>query len=221
MARIVGGYDPDVAPAAPVDLPADARRVIVRGTSGSGKTTLARKIAAARGIPHVELDGIYHQAGWTPLDDERFRAAVADFMDNDRWVVCGNYRQIAPLLLERADTIVLLDLPRRNMMARVLRRSIRRAILREELWNGNRERVANLFRTDPEVSIVAWAWTTHAARHVEIGGFVAAPPRAGLRLVHVTTSAELRRLTAGLAAARAGTPATAAHPREGNKHNGP
>src|SRR5580693_7212946 len=97
MARIVEGYDPDVAPSASVQLPTDSRRIVVRGTSGSGKTTLARTVAAARGIPHVELDGIFHQAGWTPLDDERFRAAVAAFMDDDRWVVCGGYSQVAPL----------------------------------------------------------------------------------------------------------------------------
>lgn len=205
-----------------MQLPHDARRIIIRGTSGSGKTTLARRIAAAREIPHVELDGIFHQAGWTQLDDEKFRAAVAAFMDDDRWVVCGNYRQIAPLLLERADTIVLLDLPRRNVMARVLRRSIRRAILREELWNGNKERFGNLFRTDPEVSIVAWAWTTHARRHVETGRFLADPPRAGLRLVHVTTAGQLRRLSADLAGEGNGTSRTVTRSlaRDGDQRHG-
>jgi adenylate kinase family enzyme len=221
MARIVGRYDRHVAPGAVVQLPHDARRIIIRGTSGSGKTTLARRIATTRAIPHVELDGIFHQAGWTPLDDERFRAAVASFMDAERWVVCGNYRQVAPLLLDRADTVVLLDLPRRTVMARVLRRSIRRAVLREELWNGNKERVSNLFRTDPEVSIIAWAWTTHAQRHVEMGRFLACPPRAELRLVHVTTAAQLRSLSASLAAMPGVAPPGTTLAREGGHRDGP
>jgi adenylate kinase family enzyme len=205
-----------------VELPVDARRIIIRGTSGAGKTTLARRIAAARAIPHVELDGIFHQAGWTPLADEHFRAAVADFMDDDRWVVCGNYRQVAPLLLARADTVVLLDLPRRTVMARVLRRSLRRVILREELWNGNKERLSNLLSTNPEISVVAWAWTTHAERHVEIGRFVAAPPRQGLRLVHVTSPAQLRWLTSSLAVADAGGPTAGARAlaRDGGDRDG-
>jgi hypothetical protein len=38
---------------------------------------------------------------------------------------------------------------------------VRRAALRKELWNGNRERFANLFTADPQESVVAWAWTRH------------------------------------------------------------
>jgi adenylate kinase family enzyme len=181
-----------------VQLPVDARRIVIRGVSGSGKTTLARRIAVARGIPHVELDGIFHQAGWTPLDDDAFRAAIAGFMDDDAWVVCGNYRTVASLLVERADTIVLLDLPRRTAMARVLRRSIRRALRREELWNGNKERFRNLLRADPEVSIIAWTWSMHAKYHDDIARFLADPPRDELRLVHVTSAAVLRELARSL-----------------------
>ena len=204
-----------------MQLPSDARRVIIRGTSGSGKTTLARRIAATRPIPHHELDGIFHQAGWTPLDDEAFRTAVAAFMDDERWVVCGNYRQVAPLLLERADTVVLLDLPRRTVMSRVLRRSLRRAVLSQELWNGNKERLRNLLRTDPEVSIIAWAWTTHAQRHVEMSEFLCNPPRPELRLVHVTTAAQLRRLRSGLARTDSGGATTEPLARDGSQRHGP
>jgi adenylate kinase family enzyme len=205
-----------------VQFPLDARRIIIRGTSGSGKTTLARRIAACRAIPHVELDGIYHLADWTPLDDEQFGAAVAAFMDDERWVVCGNYRQIAPLLLERADTVVLLDLPRRTVMSRVLQRSLRRAVLGEELWNGNKERFSDLFRSDPEVSIIAWAWTTHAQCHVEMGAFLANPPRDELGVVHVRSAAQLRRLSGALAARGSGpTSALTTLARDGSQPDGP
>ena len=42
-------------------------------------------------------------------------------------------------MLERADTVVWLDLPRRVWLPRLVRRTLRRVVRREELWNGNRE----------------------------------------------------------------------------------
>lgn len=182
-------------------LPSDARRIVVRGTSGSGKTTLARTIAAARDLAHIELDAVFHQAGWTPLDDARFRDRVGAVARSEAWVACGNYRTVADLLMDRCDTVVLYDLPRRLVMARIVRRTLRRIVRREELWNGNRERVRNLFTTDPESSVIAWAWTTHARRHEETTRFVDAPPRDGLRIVHIRSNEDERRVLASLAEA--------------------
>jgi energy-coupling factor transporter ATP-binding protein EcfA2 len=52
------------------------QRVSVIGTSGSGKSTLARSLAGILDASWLELDSVYHQAGWTPLDASEFRARV-------------------------------------------------------------------------------------------------------------------------------------------------
>ena len=62
-------------------------------------------------------------------------------------------------LWPRADTLVWLDLPKSVIMRRVVQRTIRRAITREVLWNGNREPWANLYSLDPEKNIIVWSWT--------------------------------------------------------------
>ena len=46
-------------------------------------------------------------------------------------------------------------------MVRVIRRTLRRGIRREELWHGNRERPSTWMRRDPHENIVLWAWTQH------------------------------------------------------------
>jgi adenylate kinase family enzyme len=84
-------------------------RISVIGTSGSGKTTLARHLAEQLDLPHLELDAVFHQPGWTGLPDEDFQATVRQFCAGDRWVVCGKYSQVRELVFEQADTIVCLD----------------------------------------------------------------------------------------------------------------
>lgn len=135
----------------------------MQGASGSGKTTLARELAHVLDVPYLELDSIYHQERWTPLDVDVFRERVASFVQQPRWVSDGNYRAVRHLLWSRADAIVFLDLPRRQVFTRVLRRTIRRGIGRKELWNGNRESLRHLFSLNPERNVVLWSWKTHAA----------------------------------------------------------
>ena len=140
------------------------RRISVIGSSGSGKTTLARELARRLGVPHIELDSIFHQPGWRTLDRETFQQRVREQIAGERWIVDGNYHNhgVAELVWQRADTIVWLDLTRAAVMAQLLPRTLRRVLTGEELWNGNRERFRNLFDRRPEENVLLWAWTRHA-----------------------------------------------------------
>jgi adenylate kinase family enzyme len=138
------------------------RRVSVVGNSSSGKSTFAAELARLIGGEHIELDSIFHQPGWTELPDDEFRAVIVERMAaSERWVADGNYSTVADLVKTEADTIIWLDLPKRYVRTRVVKRTLSRLVRRTELWNGNRERAQNLFKTDPQESIIVWAWTQH------------------------------------------------------------
>jgi adenylate kinase family enzyme len=139
------------------------QRVCVVGNSGSGKSTLAAALAAQLGAPYLELDSVFHQPGWQQLEREAFRERVGDFTRGPTWVVDGNYGAVRDIVWSRADTVVWLDPPRRRVMRQLLRRTLRRMATGAELWNGNRERWQNLFRFNPDESILVWAWTKHAS----------------------------------------------------------
>ena len=139
------------------------RRVAVVGNSGVGKSTLARELAGRLGVPWVELDAINHLPGWTERPAAEMIAIVDERCPPDgAWVADGNYSAKGGALARaRADTVVWLDLTRATVMGRLGRRTLRRGLLREELWAGNRERLWRALSADPEVSILRWAWTRH------------------------------------------------------------
>jgi len=169
------------------------RRVSVVGTSGAGKSTFAGALAGVLGISWVELDSVYHQAGWTPLPVEEFRRRVAALASGPCWVIDGNYSAVRDIVWARADTVVWLDLPKRTVMRRVIWRTLRRVAGRAELWNGNRERWRNFFTLDVQESVIAWAWQTHGSRRERYAAALADPSASHLRVVRLRSPRAARR----------------------------
>jgi adenylate kinase family enzyme len=134
------------------------RRVLIAGTSGSGKTTLAALVAQVLGIPHIEIDALFHGPDWSPR--QSFEADVRQFSNSPGWVTEWQYSVVRAVLAERADLLVWLDLSRSTVMYQVIRRTLRRRLHREVLWNGNVEAPLKSIFTDRQ-HIVRWAWTTH------------------------------------------------------------
>jgi adenylate kinase family enzyme len=159
------------------------------GGSCVGKTTVSRRLAALLGVPHVELDALHHDPGWqeAPADVLRARVLAAFAAAPDGWVVDGDYRsKLGSLVLERADTVVLLEVPFYLAFGRALRRTIGRTVTREELWNGNREQIRFLFS---RYWIPWWVLQTHRQKPREIALRAAEHPH--LALVRLGSQAEV------------------------------
>jgi hypothetical protein len=148
------------------------RVAIVASASGSGKTTLGRQLAEMLAVPFHELDAIHHQAGWRELDAAELRQRVEPLVAADAWVIDGAYRgKLGDLVLERADTVVWLDLPRRVWLPRLVVRTLRRVATREELWNGNRETLPGVL-AGPD-SLIRFALRTERRRRQRYPGELA------------------------------------------------
>jgi adenylate kinase family enzyme len=173
-------------------------RVTVNGTSGSGKTTLATRIGQVLDLPHTETDALFHGPGWTPRPD--FLDQVRELTSQPRWVCEYQYGPARPLIAARADLVVWLDLPVPIVMWRVVRRTAVRRLLRQELWNGNREGPLRAFFTDRE-HIVRYAWASRHKAEDRVRCLLASHP--ALPVVRLRSRREVERWLAGpLAAAR-------------------
>ena len=162
------------------------RRVLVVGVTNAGKTTMARRLAARIGVPHVELDALFWEPGWTEATNAAFRERVVAATSGDGWVACGNYKRSQDLLWPRADTMVWLDPPLRVARRRAVLRTITRSILRTDLWgNGNREHIRNLWSDNDSLYKIAKA--THATRREEYSAVSTDPTWAHLNIVRLTS----------------------------------
>jgi adenylate kinase family enzyme len=159
------------------------RRIVVVGTTGSGKTTLARRISERLDIPHVELDAIFWGPNWTPAPIEDFGRRIAQALGGQAWVADGNYSRVRDVVWGRADSVVWLDYALPVIMRQLVRRTFRRVVRQEELWNDNRERAwVQLFSRD---SLFLWALQTYPRRRREYPLLFERPEYAHLAVVHL------------------------------------
>jgi len=171
-------------------------RVMVVGTSCSGKTTLAQEIARTLGAPHIELDALHWGPGWSECPLDAFRAAVERRARSERWVIDGNYAKVRDIVLPRATAAVWLNYGFGIVFGRALRRTVRRIVLREEVFNGNRETLRDgLLRSD---AIPWWVVRTHAAMRRRYGELFTREARGGLRVIELRHPRDASRLVAEL-----------------------
>lgn len=170
---------------------AGLERIVVVGTSGSGKTTLARDLARRLGYDHIELDALNWDAGWAEAPTNVFTARIEAAAKAPCWVADGNYSRGRHVLWPRADMIVWLDYALPVILWRLLRRTLRRTLGREVLWNGNRERfAAQFFSRD---SLFLWVFQTYRQRRRKYPALFAQPEYAHLHVIRLRSPRETRR----------------------------
>jgi len=177
-------------------MPQAFQRIVVIGTSGSGKTVLACQLARQFGLPHIELDALHWDANWTMALLPVFRERVARALAGDAWVADGNYSKARDLVWPRAQLIVWLDYGLAVVFWRLFRRSLRRSLSREELWNSNRERLRDQFFSRD--SLFLWALQTNRRHRAEYVALLRRPEHAHLKLVHLRSPAATRRWLANM-----------------------
>ena len=102
-------------------------KIAVLGYAGSGKTYLSDYISEKKNIPVLHLDDIKWDKEWKPIDDSVVLPKVANFMAHEDWIIDGYYTYLMiDERLQKADKIVLLQLPRMTCFLRAVKRTKRR-----------------------------------------------------------------------------------------------
>jgi len=137
-------------------------RVWIVGQPGSGKSTLGARLAPMLDADWIDLDELFWLPGWRERPAEEFARLLAERLAAPRWVVTGNYWNLAAPHIGRPDLVVWLDLGLGILTRRLVRRSIRRARTGEPCCGGNREQWWRVVH--PRLSIVTFTWWVHRGR---------------------------------------------------------
>ena len=157
------------------------------GVTGSGKTTAAARYAAATGLPLTSVDtDIGWLPGWVERDPAEQLRMVEEIASRNAWVLDSFYGKWSDRLIPRANVIVALDYPRWLSLYRLVRRTLRRMLLQEEVCNGNTESFRRVIARD---SIIRWHFTSFASKRRRIRAY----QDAGLPVLRFTSPKELEQ----------------------------
>lgn len=157
--------------------PQDYTRIVVIGATGSGKTTFARAVAARGGHRFCDLDDLHWLPAWQARDKESFRQLAAEAAAGERWVICGNYSVVRPVVWPRAAAIIWLDYPFYLVFWRLLTRSLRRLWDKNTICNGNTESLRLFLSKD---SIMIWLFKSYWKHRRQYGEIFSGGGDAGL-----------------------------------------
>ncbi len=87
------------------------KKVIIIGCPGSGKTTFAEKLQKLTGLPLFYLDAIWHKPDRTHISREEYDSLLSEILEQDEWIIDGNYSRTIEVRMQWSDTIFLFDLP--------------------------------------------------------------------------------------------------------------
>ena len=118
------------------------RRIIIIGSGGSGKSTLAKALGLKLDIPVYHLDRLFWKPNWQATPGVDFRRKLTYIYPLESWIMDGNFGATMSERIQRADTIIFLDLSSVICLLRVLKRFyVYRNTHRPDMTVGNNERL--------------------------------------------------------------------------------
>lgn len=130
-------------------------RVLVIGNGGAGKSSFAKRLGTILGIPVVNLDAFFWKPNWVPTPAGEWKEKVHHLVQQERWIMDGNYSGTYKERMDAADTIIYLDIPRMVCLFRVWKRWL----------SGRRIDMIPDCREKVDLEFMKWIWNYPKNNH--------------------------------------------------------
>ncbi|PCJ60968.1 MAG: adenylate kinase [Planctomycetota bacterium] len=163
------------------------KRVNVVGTSGSGKSTFSKKLSEVLSLKYIDMDALFWEKNWTQASDQEFIRKIAECIQDDSWILDGNYSKTISLKWEKVDTIIWIDFSFIRTMYQSINRAISRIISNKELWEGtgNKESIKMTFFSKD--SILLWTLNTFKSNRKKYEGIMMNQKYAHINFIRLTS----------------------------------
>ncbi|MEE2671351.1 MAG: AAA family ATPase [Bdellovibrionota bacterium] len=168
------------------------KKIIIIGTTGSGKSTLAKKISKKLGYPYIQLDQLFWKKNWGETPDAELFEKIQAEINQDTWVLDGNFTRTQHITWKEADTVIWIDLPLWLTLYQSVTRTLSRAITMRELWpnTGNRESFLRMFSKD---SIILWLFRTYKNNRVKYQEKISSPVYTHIKFHHLQSRKQIKK----------------------------
>ena len=150
----------------------------------------SKRLAEILSVSHIEMDSLYWGPDWEAATDEELFSKLSAAIEGHSWVLDGNYTRSTPIKWAKADCVIWLDFPYFQTVSRVLTRAVKRAMTREEIWEGtgNRESLQKCFFS--KESIVLWAMQTYSKNKRKYEAMMEDQAYENIRFIRLRSSRE-------------------------------
>ncbi|ROQ18673.1 AAA domain-containing protein [Marinimicrobium koreense] len=178
------------------------KRINVIGTTGSGKSTFSSLLSEKLGYPCIHMDQMFWKPDWVESSDEEFFPKLESAISEDCWVLDGNYSRTNAIKWRNVDTIIWLDYSYFKTLFQLLRRTLSRAITKEELWpeTGNRESFRMAFAS--RHSIFLWFFRNYNKNRRRYQALLQSPEYDRIKFVHIRDPKQAQAFLEGVAPER-------------------
>ncbi|MBO0721819.1 MAG: DNA topology modulation protein [Blastocatellia bacterium] len=166
------------------------RKILIIGSGGAGKSTFARRLSKIINIEVVHLDTLYWKPGWAKTPDVEWRKTVEALIERDSWIMDGNYSNTLDVRFKACDTMILLDLPTRVCLWRVLKRMV-------EYRNRKRPDLAEGCYEKFDLEFLLWVWNYRKRTKPKILKLIEENCH-GKRVIRLRSTTEVKRYLSDL-----------------------